>query len=64
MVVPLTTSKKNNKYYIKIGKVDDKEASAIISQIRLVDTKRLVNKVGVLDKKIFEEIRKAIRNLI
>jgi len=64
LIVPLTTSKKQNKYYIKAGIVDSKKASAIISQIRLVDTKRLVNKMGVVDKKTFEIIRKATRDLI
>ena len=55
---------KNNRYYLKIGKVDNKKASAIISQIRLLDTKRLVNKIGVLNKERFEEIKKAVKNLI
>jgi mRNA interferase MazF len=64
LVIPLTTSKKSNKYYIKIGKVANREASAIVSQVRLIDTKRLANKIGVLDKSVFEEIRKAIRNFI
>ncbi|MFQ5661991.1 MAG: type II toxin-antitoxin system PemK/MazF family toxin [Candidatus Paceibacteria bacterium] len=64
LVIPLTTSKKSNKYYIKVGSVDNKEASAIISQVRLIDTKRLANKIDVLDRSVFEEIRKAIRNFI
>ena len=64
LIIPLTTSQKNNRYYLKIGKVDNKKASAIISQIRLLDTKRLVNKIGVLNKERFEEIKKAVKNLI
>ena len=64
LIIPLTTSQKNNKYYLKIGVVNNKKASAIISQIRLLDTKRLVNKIGILNKERFEEIKKAIKDLI
>ena len=64
LVIPLTTSQKNNRYYLKIGVVHNKKASAIISQIRLLDTKRLVNKIGTLNKEKFEETKKAIKNLI
>ena len=61
LVVPLTTSQKVNPYHIRIGDVDGKGASAIISQVRLIDTKRLINKIGVVDKTTFEQIKKAIK---
>ena len=61
LVVPLTTSQKENPYHIKLGKVDGKEASAIFSQVRLVDTKRFSEKIGVIDFVLFERIKKAIR---
>jgi CRISPR/Cas system-associated endonuclease/helicase Cas3 len=64
LAVPLTTSEKDNKYYYRIGKVDEKEASVIFSQIRLIDTKRLVRKMENLNKEKFEEIRKAVKDLI
>ena len=64
LVVPLTTSKKHNKYYIDIGKVVGKGSSAIISQVRLIDTKRFINKLGVLDETTFRKIRKAVKDLI
>jgi len=59
-----TFSEKNHKYYLEIGIVHNKKASAIISQIRLLDTKRLVNKIGTLNKEKFEEIKKAVKDLI
>ncbi len=64
LVIPLSTSQKENKYYLKVGKIKNKKASVILSQIRLLDTKRLVNKLGKLEKKKFEEIKKAVKNLI
>ena len=63
LIVPLTTSQKNNKYYISVGKIADKEAQVIISQIRLIDTKRFIERECVLEKEIFEIIKKAIKEL-
>lgn len=62
-VVPLTTSPKKHKHRIPIGVVDGKSASALISQIRLIDTKRLVNKIELLDHAVYEGVRKAARDL-
>jgi mRNA-degrading endonuclease toxin of MazEF toxin-antitoxin module len=64
LVVPLTTSQKKNPYHISVGVVEDIEAFAIVSQIRLIDTKRLHDRLIILDKEKFEKIRKAIRDLI
>lgn len=64
LIVPLTTSKKKNKFYVTAGVVDGKKATAIISQLRLVDTKRLINKIGFLNKGTFEQIRKAIKDML
>ena len=64
VVVPLTTSKKRDRFYISAGIVEDKHAAAIVSQIRLIDTRRLINKVGTLDRATFNPIRKAARKLL
>lgn len=64
LVLPLTTSKKHNRFYYLIGIVAGKQASVIISQIRLVDTKRLTNKIDVLEQTLFENIRKAVKDLL
>jgi len=66
LVVPLTASsqKKENMYYISVGIVDGQQASVIISQVRLIDTKRLYKQIGTLDKKTFETIRKAVKDML
>jgi len=64
LIVPLTTSTKKNPYHVAIGKVDGKNAFAIISQIRLVDTKRLINKIGFVDKNLFDKIRKTVKDML
>ncbi len=64
LIVPLTTSKKINPYHISVGIFDGKENFVILSQIRLIDTRRLHDRLCILDQARFEEIRKAIRDLI
>jgi mRNA interferase MazF len=64
-VLPLTTSKNRHPMRIPIGIIEKegKENSVIISQMRIVDTRRLKDKIGFLDKEKFELIRKTIRNI-
>jgi mRNA-degrading endonuclease toxin of MazEF toxin-antitoxin module len=64
LVIPLTTSQKKNPYHVGMGVVDDVEAFGIISQIRLIDTKRLHDRLAIVSKEKFEVIRKAIRDFI
>jgi len=63
IILPLTSSTEKHKMRIPIGKVQNKEASVMISQIRVVDTKRLIYKIGFLDEDIFNKITKAIKEL-
>ncbi|MES2225978.1 MAG: type II toxin-antitoxin system PemK/MazF family toxin [Patescibacteria group bacterium] len=63
LVVPLTTSRKKNKYHVDIGTIDGKRACVIISQIRLVDTRRFVNKLCTLDEGTFGHVVTAIKTM-
>lgn len=63
LVIPLTTSPHKHPLRIPVGKIQDKEAAAILSQIRVVDTRRLVEKVGFLNKEIFTQLRKTAKTL-
>lgn len=64
LVIPLTTSAHKHPMRISLGEIAGKEASAIISQMRVIDTKRLEEKVGFINKEIFETIRKAVRDML
>ncbi len=64
LVVPLTTSIKTNPYHFSLGIIEEKEAFAIVSQVRLIDTKRLHDRLAILDDNKFIELKKAIRDLI
>src|SRR3989344_5095648 len=63
MVIPLTTSQHRQPLRIPVGNIQEKAASALLSQIRVIDTRRLVEKVGFLDKDIFSQLRKAVRTM-
>jgi len=64
LVVPLTTSTREHRLRLPIGRVKGFEARANISQIRVIDARRLVEKVGFLEQSAFRRIRKAVRDLL
>lgn len=64
LVIPLTTSKRNHSLRIFVGSIGGKDARANVSQIRVVDTRRLVEKIQFLNKDIFVELKKAVRDLL
>lgn len=61
--VPLSTSNKEGKYYYKFN-FQGQESNALLSQIRLFDTKRLKDKLGRLPKSIFKELRQKVKDLL
>ena len=64
IVLPLTTSVKKNKYHVSVGTVGGRTANVIISQIRLIDTRRLDQHILTLDKKVFAVIQKAVKDML
>ncbi len=64
LIVPLTTSQKKNRYLIPLDMVGDEAAQAIISQLRLIDTRRLDTRIETLDKARFQKIRKAVKDML
>lgn len=53
LAVPLSTTSKRGKYYAPLGLIDSKDAVAILSQMRLLDCKRLTNRIGILGASAF-----------
>ena len=64
LVVPLTTSERDHVLRIPIGMVEGQQARANVSQIRVVDTRRLTRKIGFLEKSVFAKLRKAARDIL
>lgn len=64
VAAPLTASTKSHPMRPSIGKIGNEQARVLISQIRVVDTKRLVRKIGYLNKDMFEKIRKSVKDML
>lgn len=66
LVVPLTTKlKRGNKYYVScVASSDTLDRMAIISQIRLVDTRRFVDKLGVVEESSYQKIKNAVKAML
>jgi mRNA-degrading endonuclease toxin of MazEF toxin-antitoxin module len=63
--IPLITKKKTGKYYHSFVLQKKEEKSiAILSQVRLIDAKRLRYKMGESLPEDFEEIKRKIRQFL
>ena len=62
--VALTGKKKEGKYYCYLNTVQGRDATAVLSQVRLIDTKRLVRKIKTLDEQLFLELKKRLQNAL
>lgn len=60
LILPITTSESVHKYRVRISN----SQAAVITQIKVIDAIRLIEKVSVLDSDTFDLIRKTIRELI
>jgi mRNA-degrading endonuclease toxin of MazEF toxin-antitoxin module len=61
--IPLTKNQKKGQYYFSF-QLNDKTSTAILSQIRLIDSKRLQYKLGDLSEVDFIETRKRLTQLL
>jgi len=64
LVVPLTTSKREHPLRISVGSIEGFQARANLSQIRVIDVRRLEEKIGFLETAIFSKLRKAARAML
>ncbi len=67
--IPLTKATKQNKgkserYYFSFSFLPNITSLAILSQIRLIDNKRLARHMGAIEEKDFEELNKKFKDLL
>lgn len=62
--VPLTTKGKMGKYYFTFNLDAVTISTAILSQLRLVDSKRLQYKIGNIAESDFKELKTKLRQLL
>jgi len=61
--IPLTSKQKEGRFYFSFS-FKEKESTALLSQIRLLDRKRLDRKFGVITQKDFSSLQKKISGLL
>lgn len=61
--LPLTKNQKTGKYYFSF-RLNQQTSTAILSQIRLIDSKRLQYKMGAMSDADFTEIKKRLARLL
>lgn len=63
LVIPLTTSLKRTPYHV-VFPYSAGEVAAVLSQLRLVSTKRLKRRMFRIPDPLFDEIRSALQRMI
>ena len=61
--VPLTTAKRQTRYHYSF-RFKDGASTALLSQIRLFDSKRLLDKMGRIPEKDYEQVRARVRAIL
>ena len=62
--VALTGRKREDAFHFYLGTIGDRDGSAILSQVRLLDTKRLIKKITVIDTLTYDKLRRACKQLL
>jgi mRNA interferase MazF len=63
LVVPLTTKPKLNRYHVRFDH-EGMHFAALISQVRLISTRRCTRKIRRMDRTLFEHIRLSVAEMI
>src|SRR5215217_3215995 len=59
VVVPLTGRERKGRYYLPLGTGTGRPSSAILSQLRLIDSKLLLEKIGSISREKHAHLKKA-----
>ena len=62
--IPLTKTLKKTIFYFHFSFVEGVDSVAILSQLKLVDSKRLERKIGVMEKENFSKLKESVRALM
>lgn len=62
--LPLSRTNRKGAYHFKFEFLKGIQSTAILSQIRLFDSKRLILRIGLTEKEIFIKIQRKIREVL
>ncbi|MCQ4188380.1 type II toxin-antitoxin system PemK/MazF family toxin [Methylocystis suflitae] len=61
--LPLTRTFKPNRFYCQLDDDEGGQSAVVLSQLRLISSKRLVRKIRTLDERQFEAAVRALKRL-
>lgn len=61
--IPLSSQEKNGKYYYKFS-FHNKQQRALLSQLRLFDASRIMDKIGMINERDFKNVKEKIKGLL
>ena len=64
LVVPLTGRERHGRYYAYLGEINGRPSSAILSQLRLIDSRRLIQKAGSISREKHAALKKAVTDIL
>jgi mRNA interferase MazF len=64
LVLPLTGRERRGRYYCYLGEVQGRPSSAILSQLRLIDSKRLIQKAGSISPDQRAALKEAVTDIL
>ena len=62
--IPLSTTTNRGKYYFEFDFREDKQSVAILSQIKLIDSKRLDRKIGKINEDDFNKLKERLIDVL
>jgi len=62
--IPLSTTSNRGKYYFEFNFKEKKNSVAILSQIKLIDSKRLDRKIGKINQNDFVKLKKQLLGIL
>ncbi len=60
----LTGKRKESRYHMYLGNISGRDSTVVLSQPRLIDTRRLVRKMAMLDEGIFDVLKARLRHVL
>ncbi len=64
LVLPLTGRRRAGRFHVPLGEVHGRQSSAILSQLRLIDSRRLKNKIGAISRAKHSALKKAVMDIL
>ena len=62
--IPLSTTLNRGQYYFEFNFKQDKRSIAVLSQIKLIDAKRLDRKIGKINQDDFKNLQKQLLEIL